>query len=220
MDTSSIMIGAGIGAVIGTIYVLRMFGWQRKLVAKVDAGDLAGARKLLQQHAKAVAPSRSFSNMKLLPQRARVLGLWLIGDVREVAAELAMHGGGPTYLANVHMFGTLALATEPGADVPALVADLEQSAARVNTEANALQKLLKDYATMLAAAGAGLAGRQVDPALARKLIGKVGNEPVLTRILVLRVLLLAAERAGAPSSQLHTQLRTLTRRWAPGARAA
>jgi hypothetical protein len=214
MDTTSIMIGAGIGGAIGLGFALQMFRWQKKLVAAVDHGDLPKARALIAKHAPPVKAKGSFPNLKLLPQRTRVLGLWLVGDLDAVRAELALHTGGPAYLTNVHLFGLLALATEPGTDAQSLVAEAERVAERVDKEASALQKLLKDYAKMLVAVGAGLAGRPIDGRAIGALVNKVGGEPVLTKILVLRMLVVAAERAGTPSADFAARLGTLTRKWA------
>jgi len=214
MDTTSIMIGAGIGAAIGLGLTLQVFRWQKQLVAAVDRGDLAKARALIAKHAPPVKAKGSFPNLKLLPQRTRVLGLWLIGDLDAVRAELALHTGGPAYLTNVHLFGLLALATEPGTDAQSLVAEAEQVSARVDQEAAAIQKLLKDYAKMLVAVGAGLAARPVDGRAIGALLGKVGNEPILTKILAMRMIVVAAERIGAPASEHAARLRALTRKWA------
>jgi len=214
MDTS-IFIGTSIGLAIGLGLTLRTFGWQKKLVAAVDRGDQAGARAILYKHAPAVRKGKSVPMAKLLQQRARVLGLWLLGDRGAVEAELALHSGGAAYVTNVELFGLLALATEPGADVAALVAKLEQGEARVRTEASALQKLLKDYAAMLRGVGVGLVGRPVDPTTVGKLLSKTNNEPVLTRIVVLRALAVAAERIGKPSLELQHRLAQLTSRFTP-----
>jgi hypothetical protein len=130
-----------------------------------------------------------------------------------VRAELALHTGGPAYLTNVHIPGLLALATETGTDAQSLVAEAEQAAERVDKEGAALQKLLKDYAKMLVAVGAGLAGRPVDGRAIGALLGKVGNEPILTKILAARMVVVAAERLGAPSAEHTARLATLTRKW-------
>jgi hypothetical protein len=213
MDTTSIMIGAGIGGAIGLAFALQMFRWQKQLVAAVDKGDLAKARALIAKHAPAVKAKGSFPNLKLLPQRTRVLGLWLVGDLDAVRAELALHTGGPAYLTNVHLFGLLALATEPGTDAQSLIAEAEQVCARVDKEAAAIQKLLKDYAKMLVAVGIGLAGRPIDGRAIGALLNKVGSEPVLTKILALRMIVVAAERAGTPSPDFAARLRVLTTKW-------
>lgn len=213
MDTTSVMIGAAIGGAIGLGYALQTFGWQKKLVAAVDAGDTDKARTLLAKHAPPIKPSKSFSNLKLLPQRGRVLALWFIGDQDAVRAELGLHSGGPAYLTNVHIFGLLALASEPGTDAQSLVAQADDAAARVDQEASALQKLLKDYARMLVTVGGGLAGRPVEGKAIGELLSKVGGEPVLTRIAVLRMIVVAAERIGAPADQFAERLAALTTKW-------
>src|SRR5688572_2344933 len=108
------IIGGVIGAVVGGYMTYQLAAWQKKFVAAVDAGDLVGARRILEKSAKAVPKSKSFPMAKLLSQRHRVIGLWLLGDHDGVRAELSIHGGStsPAYLMNVQMFGLLAQAVE------------------------------------------------------------------------------------------------------------
>ena len=136
-----------------------------------------------------------------------------------------MHGdtGGPAYLMNVHLMGLLALATEAaasGGDPAPIVGEIQDAAARVQKESNALQKLLKDYAAMIANVAVGLAGQPVDEAAAKKLLDKSYGETLLSRVVLLRALVLAAERAGKPASFLNQKLAQLTRRFAPPPAAA
>lgn len=206
------LIGGLIGGSVAALSALRMMAWPKKVVAAHDAGDREGARRMIERHAPA-HKARTIPVSKLLAQRQRVLGLWFVGDLDAVRAELAAHDGSAAYQLNVVMYGELALATEP--DAPAAhVAAVLAAAQRVHAESNKLQRLLRDYADLIAKVVPGLAGQPVDPAAAGALITKTQREPAFTQIVVLRALVVAAERTGTPSLQLQARLAKLTRRWA------
>jgi hypothetical protein len=63
----------------------------------------------------------------------------------------------------------------------------------------------------------GRAGEPVDDAAAKKLLEKSHGETLLSRIVLLRALGLAAERAGKPASFLNQKLAQLTKRFVPPA---
>jgi hypothetical protein len=206
------IIGAFIGGGIVGYLAWSLARWQKQFVAAVDTGDLAAARAILAKRAPAVAPSKSFPLSKLLVQRARVIGLWLLGDLDAVRAELAKHGGSAAYVANVQMFGQLCLALEspdPSADLAAL----DASAARVDAESNRLQKLLRDLASLLRRVAVGLGGTSIAESDARQLMGRLNQEPLLTRILILRTFVVGAARAGTPNPRLAQSLSALTKKF-------
>ena len=200
------MIGGAIGLVVVAVTALRTAQWQKKFVRALEAGDHAGAQRELARRAPAVPAQKSFPLTKLLPQRQRLIGLWLLGDRSQLESELAVHKGGAAYVANVEMFGLLALATMPDTDASALVARLDAAATRVDTESTKLQKLLRDLAKLLARVGGGLAGRAVDDTDARALLTRGASETLFTRILVIRALIVIAERGGRSTLQLQKRL--------------
>jgi hypothetical protein len=218
------IIGGAIGMAVGGYMAWQMAAWQKKLVAAVDAGDFATAERLVAKHAAPTRAGKAFPMAKLLQQRHRVIGQWFLGKPDEVRHELAMHAGsgGAAYLLNVHLMGLVAQATDTaaaGGDASALVREIQDTAERVGKETNALQKLLRDYATMIAKVAPGFAGERVDEADAQKLLGKSHSESLLTKILLLRALVVVAERAGKPASFLNQKLAQVTRRFTPGAGA-
>ena len=204
------IIGGVIGGITAVIMMIRTSQWQKKFVKAVEAGDKAGAHRELSRRAPAVKQQKSFPLAKIIPQRSRVIGLWMLGDLNEVTAELEMHRGGPAYIANVEMFGLLALAISPGVDPAPLVERIASCAERVRTESNKLQKLLRDLADLLARISGGLVGRPVSEEDSRTLLTRTMNEPLLTKILFIRTLIVIAERQGKPALQLQKRLAALT----------
>jgi hypothetical protein len=206
------LIGGFVGGAVAGYVAWNLARWQKAFVAAVDAGDVATARKILAKRATGVPPSKSFPLNKLLQQRARVVGLWLLGDLDAVRAELAMHHGSAAYLANVQMWGQICLALE--ADDPSGdLAMLDATATRVEAESNRLQKLLRDLAQLLYRGACGLRGTPIADSDARRLMSRAHQDPLLSRILILRLLAISAERAGKPNPRLVASLAGITRRF-------
>jgi hypothetical protein len=188
--------------------------WQRRFLRLLDRGDRVRARKLLDRRAKQRKQGKKIRRKRnLLLQRARLLGLWMLGELDELRAALARHKGGAAYVANVEMFGLLALATEPG-DQTGIAVLLEDLAGKVTADSIRLSKPARELADLLARIGAGLEGRGVAEIHARTALARHHIERHLTKVLLLRVLIVGAERFGKPSNRLQAMLAGLTRRFA------
>jgi hypothetical protein len=188
--------------------------WETRFVRAVDAGDRRKARRLLDKNAKLKRP-RGLPGYRQMMQRSRFAGMWLLGELDEIRAELAKHEGkgSPSYVANVEMFGVLALAVE--ATDPGPLADrLDALAARVERDATRLAKTTIALAASLAAAGRALAGGGFTEAQAATFLGFASNRSRLSRILMLRVLVLVAERTGRPGLRFQRLLASMTTRFA------
>lgn len=218
-----------IGEVIGAVIAIGIFvgpiayfsyiavvdaTWQRKFLRLLDRGDRVRARKLLDRRAKQRKQGTTIRRKrKLLLQRGRLLGLWLLGELDELRAALDRHRGGAAYIANVEMFGLLALATEPG-DHTGIAVLLEDHAGKVTAESTRLLRPARELADLLARIGAGLEGRVVAETYARAGLARHHIELHLTKVLLLRVLIVGAERTGKPSNRLQAMLAGVTRRFA------
>nr|MBP6841995.1 hypothetical protein [Kofleriaceae bacterium] len=153
----------------------------------------------------------------LLPQRHRLLGAWLLGDLAAVREQLTRHRGSAAYLANVVAYGQAILAVE--APIEAVAAAAEQvraTAAAVRAESSALQKLLRDRTDLLARVVDGLVGGAPAPSSDQlhPMVSAAGREPLLSRILWFRLLAVGADRSGTPNPRLHALVAGMTRRFA------
>jgi hypothetical protein len=187
--------------------------WETRFVRALDAGNRQKARQLLDRNAKKKKP-RSLPGYRQMMQRSRYIGLWLLGELDTIRAEIAGHAGNgsPGYIANVEMFGVLALAAE--AAEPAPHADqLEVLAAAVKRDSTRLAKHTIALADTIAVAGRALAGGPFAEAQAAAFL-EVSWGGRLSRILKLRVLVLVAQRSGRPGLRFQRQLAALTKRFA------
>ena len=181
--------------------------WPYRFLDQLKRGDRRRARMQLQRFGKPLGKQhvRDANQPRV---RKRMLGLWLLGDLDELRADLARHRGGPTYTTRVEMLGVLALATASDDPAPH-VARLEELAATVDAS-KGMPAGTRDRANLLLRIGKGLTGEPIDEADAKRILDGQYAEEMLTRILLLRALCVAAERTGRGSLRLQKMLAALT----------
>ena len=196
------------------IWVWASMTWEPRFMRAFERDDRARARRLLDRHAKKKKPRRLPGHRQQM-QRSRYVGLWLLGELDAIRAELAEYAGkgSPSYVANVEMFGVLVLAAED-ADPAPHVETLEALAAQVQRDSTRLGKGSVELATNIATVGGGLVGRPVNEADGGKFHGHSFSASRLSRILMLRVLVLVAERTGRPGLRFQRMLASMSKRFA------
>ena len=213
-DTAAVILGFLVLFLLlllpyGLYAVLWKQRWEDRFLREFNRDERQRARIQMDRYAKRFKRAR-LGNRKIPHQRGRLMALWLLGELDELRAELSAHNGSASFTANVEMNGVLALAIAAPEERPALAARLDALAGQVTQGSTRLLAGMRQRAALVAKLGASLAGAPLDEADAKRLLDGLYADPLLTRVMLLRAMIVAADVTGRSSLRLQKMLANLT----------